>query len=237
MKPNRILAAALGACALTAAFTGPAQAVERGTCLPAAEMIQTLRAEGQRSVIEADVDVLNAHTLPLIMYTTNADGSRGYEVGGDRPRDPADMSRPATRIPATLCVRAQLTDVQLNAGRVVPASFRLDATMREPDLTTQARARGVGFYGDHNTTLDNGARNGSSFPTLQARIVLNGQPSRLVTVTFNATGLGGVLRSWDDGLTTQSDPLNRATFTQYGMQHASLGNNGTTTLASLDVRR
>lgn len=182
-------------------------------------------------MIEADISVQNARTIPLVMYATNADGSRGYEVGGDRPRDPADMTRPATRIPGRLCVRAEPTDVQLNTARSIPASFRLESTMSEPTLSAQARARNVGQYGDLNTLLDTGARTGGYFPTLQARVVLDGQPSRLVTVQFNATGNGGVWRSWDDGLSSQSDYLSRATSTQYGLHFASLGSNGSTTLA------
>lgn len=236
MKPNRLLTAALGACALTAAFTGPAQAVERGTCLPAAQMIQTLRAEGQRSVIEADMMTGNPRTLPLIMYTTNADGSRGYEVGGDRPRDPGNPAQAAQRQPATLCISSVLTDVRLNGDAAIPSSFRLASSIRSPQLEEAARAAGVRNYGDHNTLLDTGARM-QNFPALQARVVINGQPGRRLTVSFsNSDREGAVFKSWDTGLAENTAMVQNATFTRYAVERMA-SRQGTTTLASLDVRR
>jgi hypothetical protein len=105
-------AAIVGAGALMAC-ANPAFALEPGQCLPMAEMNAALRAEGQRTMIVGNrsaVQERDAAGNPTRVVenvetiTSNADGSLGYNLGGDRPREEA-----STRV----CVGAKLTNIRL----------------------------------------------------------------------------------------------------------------------------
>lgn len=84
-----------------------------GQCLPMAEMNAALRAEGQRTMIignRSAIEERDASGNPtrlaerLETITSNADGSVGYNLAGDRPRE-----EPSTNV----CVGAKLTNVRL----------------------------------------------------------------------------------------------------------------------------
>jgi hypothetical protein len=90
----------------------PAMALEPGQCLPMAEMNAALRAEGQRTMIignRSAVEARDAAGNPtrlaerLETITSNADGSLGYNLAGDRPREEASTN---------VCVRAKLANVR-----------------------------------------------------------------------------------------------------------------------------
>jgi hypothetical protein len=97
----------------------PAMAeLQAGQCLPMAEMNAALRAEGQRTMIignRSAVQERDAAGNPTRVaenvetITSNSDGSRGYNLGGDRPRD---------EISNRVCVGAVLTNVRLFDARL-----------------------------------------------------------------------------------------------------------------------
>lgn len=106
-------AAAVVGAGVLMACANPAFALEPGQCLPMAEMNAALRAEGQRTMIignRSAVEERDATGNPTRLaervetITSNADGSLGYNLAGDRPRE-----EPSTNV----CVRAKLTNVRL----------------------------------------------------------------------------------------------------------------------------
>jgi hypothetical protein len=115
------------------ALATPADALEPGQCLSMAEMNATMRAEGQRTLILGNRSALNnptglirdaSVTLYANAVTSNTDGSLGYQLEGDRPKE-----EPSTR----MCVRAKLTNVRVyDAGQSnVPQSALLGGTFNE----------------------------------------------------------------------------------------------------------
>lgn len=114
MKKTHLTSSAIGmafAAALCAA--SPADALENRQCMSMTEMNAALRAEGQRTMVIGDREVLNNPTgrltdASLTHYvntvTSNADGSLGYQLEGDRPRNEA-----STRV----CVAAKLTNIRI----------------------------------------------------------------------------------------------------------------------------
>ena len=110
-----VMGAAL-ACATPATVTAAEPAVaglQPGQCLPMADMNAALRAEGQRTMIignRSAIEERDAAGNPtrlaerLETITSNADGSVGYNLAGDRPREEPSIN---------VCVRAKLTNVRL----------------------------------------------------------------------------------------------------------------------------
>lgn len=117
MKSSYRAAAVVGAGALMACAT-PAMALDAGQCLPIDQMNQAMRAEGQRTVIISNRVALRGRETAtggdiytqewVNTVTSNADGSVGYQLEGDRPR---------TEASAQICVRAKLTNVRLFDAR------------------------------------------------------------------------------------------------------------------------
>ena len=114
MKRSMALRSAFTA-AMAAAMTcsTPALALEARQCLPMAEMNAALKAEGQRTMIIGDRLALQNDNnrqsgLRVDEYanavTSNADGSVGYQLEGDRSRAETSTS---------MCVRAKLTNVRI----------------------------------------------------------------------------------------------------------------------------
>lgn len=115
MKRSTVLRSAFGATMAAAmACSAPAMAMDAKQCLPMAEMNAALKAEGQRTMIIGDRlgQIRNdAHAdggLAVDEYanavTSNADGSVGYQLEGDRSRSQTSSS---------MCIRAKLTNVRI----------------------------------------------------------------------------------------------------------------------------
>lgn len=107
------LVVCLAATALIGVSAPKAEALEPRQCLPMAEMNAALRAEGQRTIIIGDrTTLVDDRTRSggaridrwVNTFTSNADGSLGYNLEGDRP-----MREPSTQV----CVRAKLTNIRL----------------------------------------------------------------------------------------------------------------------------
>lgn len=114
MNTKHLTSSAVGmafAAALCAAQ--PADALEARQCMSMTEMNAALRAEGQRTMVIGDREVLNNPTgriadASITRYvntvTSNTDGSLGYQLEGDRPRNET-----STRV----CVAAKLTNIRI----------------------------------------------------------------------------------------------------------------------------
>lgn len=98
-------------------LSSPAQALDPRQCLPMAEMNAALRAEGQRTIIIGDrVALRNDGSREsglrvqgwVNTFTSNADGSLGYNLEGDRP-----SGEPSTRV----CVASKFTNIRLFDAR------------------------------------------------------------------------------------------------------------------------
>jgi len=103
-----MMALAMGVMAFSTA-----RALEPRQCLPMAEMNAALRAEGQRTIIIGDrTTLVDDRSRPggaridrwVNTFTSNEDGSLGYNLEGDRP-----MGEPSSQV----CVRAKLTNIRL----------------------------------------------------------------------------------------------------------------------------
>lgn len=114
MAQSSLLRSAFGATLLAAACaSSPAHALEPKQCLPIAEMNAALKADGQRTLVIGDRLALQDPTgHGEDMYTNrfadavtaNADGSLGYQIEGDKPRQQTSTQ---------MCVSAKLTNVRL----------------------------------------------------------------------------------------------------------------------------
>lgn len=106
-----------GVLASSVFLPSSALALEPRQCLPMAEMNAALRAEGQRTIIIGDRAALRNDASRdsgirvqrwVNTFTSNDDGSVGYNLEGDRPSGEA-----STRA----CVRAKLTNIRLYDAR------------------------------------------------------------------------------------------------------------------------
>jgi hypothetical protein len=113
----RSVIVACGVLASSALLPASVLALEPRQCLPLAEMNAALKAEGQRTLIIGDRKAVNdapdrASGVRVTRYanavTSNADGTLGYQIEGDRPR-----AQPST----SMCVRAKLARVRLLDAR------------------------------------------------------------------------------------------------------------------------
>ena len=129
-------AGALMACAVPATLANAQQAattLQPGQCLPMADMNAALRAEGQRTMIIGNRSAVQERdargnptrvTESVETITSNADGSVGYNLAGNRPREEAST---------TVCVGARLTNVRLYDARsgTIPRDAYLGGTFNE----------------------------------------------------------------------------------------------------------
>lgn len=134
------------ACATPAPLTAAepaATGLQPGQCLPMADMNAALRAEGQRTMIIGNRSAVQERdaagnptrvTESVETITSNADGSIGYNLAGNRPREEAST---------TVCVGARLTNVRLYDARsgTIPRDAYLGGTFNQ--LVDENAARGT----------------------------------------------------------------------------------------------
>lgn len=118
MKTNALLKSAFTASLLaTAVAASPAFALEAKQCLSMADMNAALKAEGQRTMIIGDRvyvdsptdDIMDARFNRFLnTVSSNADGSLGYQLEGNKPR---------AQTSDKVCVAAKLTNVKLFDAR------------------------------------------------------------------------------------------------------------------------
>jgi hypothetical protein len=139
----RSVVAACGTLAYSVFLPSSVLALEPRQCLPIADMNAALRAEGQRTLIIGDRAALRNDASResgirvnrwVNTFTSNDDGTLGYNLEGDRPSGEA-----STRV----CVRAKLTNIRLYDARrpgVPPAAFRGGSF---DDMLREQEARGI----------------------------------------------------------------------------------------------
>ncbi len=163
-KLKSFFGAAIALGTMTAA--NDAMALEAGQCLPMAQMNEALKADGQRTLIIGDRVAINNSTASntgLVVnrwvntVTSNADGSLGYQLEGDRPR--AEMSN-------QVCVRAKLTNVRLLDARadVIPEEAYLGGTFEQ--TINNAAASGFRPMLISDTVFKNGSTNRNGLPII-----------------------------------------------------------------------
>jgi hypothetical protein len=93
------------AATLILAYVSPAtaQSLRTGQCLPGAQVREALKAEGQNTIIVGNRTGYGYATA--LVFTSNADGSRGYLLRGDKP-----LGQQAD----TICIDSVYEDVRLN---------------------------------------------------------------------------------------------------------------------------
>ena len=144
MSKSGIMGSAISAAFIAAiGFSTPAQALEAKQCLSMTEMNSALKAEGQRTMIIGDRVFIESPTgnimdarLPKFLntVTSNADGSLGYQLEGDKPR---------AQTSDKVCVRAKLTNVRffdarrpgLNRAALLGGEFNQSIINSEPNGT------------------------------------------------------------------------------------------------------
>jgi hypothetical protein len=135
-------------------------AIEQGTCLPLAEMNKVMKAEGQRSLIVSEEFTADPASRPLSVFTSNSDGSRGYNLVGDKAAH--------EKAPTNLCVGFTLRSVRLHDAGTgkVPDSFLIGG-LSEAAVKGICNAEKIDGCGQHNAGLFSGAAYGR-IPMLQA---------------------------------------------------------------------
>lgn len=178
MKYARSLAAGLG-LTLACAFTQNANALEQGECKAYQEMVETLKAEGQHSLIWAERFTEDEKSRPVRIVTANDNGSVAYQLEGGRQAGD-------TSPPEELCVVTVMTDLRVHDpySLTVPDAFRSESSVSDEDVQRISKEQGIGRSGDHNRVLDKGASNGM-FPALQARVVLEQGVGPIFTLSVN----------------------------------------------------
>lgn len=135
----------------------PAPQLQAGQCLPMADMNAALRAQGQRTMIignRSGVQERDARgeasrvTESAEVITSNADGSVGYNLAGNRPREEASTE---------MCVRARLTNVRLYDARQpsIPRDAYLGGSFNQ--VVDQNAALGTRPMVVANTVFSNGS--------------------------------------------------------------------------------
>lgn len=219
-KPHLIYSALGVAFAASLGMAQPANALDPQQCLPMAEMNAALRAEGQRTMLIGDREVLNNPTgriadASITRYmnavTANPDGSLGYQIEGDLPR-----SQSSTRV----CVRAKLTNVQVfDANRPgVPQQVLLGGQFDVALRADEAIGARPMMFAD--TIQDNGY--GSQTLGLPVVITLNAPYSA-----------GAMMTRRPDGTRVTMMQLGALDYTDAGRERAR---NGSATLAMLSPR-
>jgi hypothetical protein len=238
-------AATLAATALLA--TTSAHALEpvrdangKAVCLPAAEVMAQLKAEGQDIIAVGDRPAFNG-TDPSQLFTARADGTLGNILEGDG-------SLTQKRKSTCFAVATKLTNIRLNdPARADIPSFALVNV--DPAISKAALAKDtMGSAGVHNESLVAGYRNGYRVVFTATAYQVDGKTrGPMITFDFNPSDpkrLGGTRVTRSTGVTNAMtdtvgttlttaffDQLNRPT--QVAANTAG-GGSSTATLASFN---
>lgn len=168
-----VLGSIFAATALTAA--NDAMALEAGQCLPMAQMNEAMISEGQRTLIIGNRVAVNNSTTSstglvvnkwMNAVTSNADGSLGYQIEGNKPRG---------EISTEVCVAAKLTNTQLfdaTKNEIPQAALLGGAFNRAMELSAEDGIRPM-VVADTVFGQGSNLRNG-------APLVLIGDPTRKI---------------------------------------------------------
>jgi hypothetical protein len=207
------------AAALTLAFSGLAppafaQALQTGQCLPAAQVRATLAAEGQNPIILGTRTGYGYGTA--LIFTSNADGSRGYLIRGDKP-----LGQQAD----TICIDSVYRDIRLNdiARPGIPAwaAITVDAARAEADC----RENRLGFQEmcqPHDQSLANLQSHGVNVMLMATGTVINprdrsSRSDQTIVLMVDPSDQAGVLKAVSDtGASYMLSAYTKASYTQHG---------------------
>lgn len=163
--------------------------MDTGQCLPAAQVRAVLAAEGQNPIIVGNRSGYGYPTA--LILTSNADGSKGYMLRGDKPfGQQAD----------TVCIDSVFTDIGLNdvSKPGIPAWARVNENRTAAEA--ECRRDHLGYQetcGLHGDAVKNQTENGQ--PVLFAALGTAINPrdksirsGQLIVVTYGS-GLNGGL--------------------------------------------
>lgn len=168
----RSVVVACGVLASSVFLPASVSALEPRQCLPMADMNAALRAEGQRTIIIGNRAALRNDASResglrvnrwVNTFTSNDDGSLGYNLEGDRP-----SGEPSTRV----CVAGKFTNIRLYDARrpgTPPAALRGGAF---DDFLRRDEARGIRpmLQADSISTGPDGAVRRGNGVTLQGDV-------------------------------------------------------------------
>ena len=187
MKMNRSLETLFCSVALMAgaAFASTGQAAEVGQCFDTAQLNQTMKDEGQRSMAFATQWLIDPRTGlrtdPIgHIFTSNEDGSRGYTLEADAP-----IGAPLKKI----CVTSKLHDVKFfdTTSPGVPEEALIHGDRAR--AVQFCKEKGLGDCGYHDEDLKNLDKGGE-------RVLMLGRDDSGVLVTLTARvpgdGRGGL---------------------------------------------
>lgn len=191
------------------------------TCMPAAQMTEALKAEGQKSVIVGNrfgsVFGANGNEIAALaitnVFTVNEDGE-GYRLEGNRP-----LGTPSTEF----CVVAKYTNARFNnwerAGIPAFAQFNVPAKAEVQRICTAANAQNGLACGDMASALTNGAAANSPQRVMMVAQTVNdkGQPGKQLVVTGRPQDGGGATYVADSrGIGTELFIAEKMAFTPVG---------------------
>ena len=192
----------------------PAQALETGQCLPAAQVRASLAAEGQNPVIVGNRTGYGYPTA--LIFFANADGSKGYLVRGDKP-----LGQEAE----TACIDSVYRDVRLNdVGKpgVPPWALMHDSAAQTADICKRDRLGYQEFCASNDQGLENLESHGEHVMLVATGTAINprDKPVRLeqkIVLPLEPRAATGLLQAATrEGASYVLSAYGSGSFTQYG---------------------
>lgn len=197
------------------AVPASAQSLVTGQCLTAASVRAALMAESQNPVIIGNRSGYGYPTA--LIFMSNADGSRGYALRGDKP-----LGQQAE----TICVEAVYRDVRLNdiTKPGVPAWAMMPNT--DPKAADAVCKRDRLGYQElcnfHNGSLVGLEKNGQRVMFVATGTAINPRDKSVrenqrITVTINFTEQGGLVKAaTPEGASYMLSAYSKVSYTQFG---------------------
>ena len=192
MRHTAVFIAVLGCSGPCAALN-----LETGKCYPAADVRAQLVTEGQSPIVVGNRSGYGYPTA--LFFTSNADGTKGYAVRGDRP-----LGTPATET----CVDSIYTNVRLHDVSVALIPSWAKWGNDEAAALAACRRDNLGYQekcGSHDTRARNIFGNGSRFMLAMKGTAINPRDgsirnAQMIWVNFTpATGSGLVNATTPEG--------------------------------------
>jgi hypothetical protein len=202
-------------CGGILSVSAPAFALETGQCLPAAEVRAALTAGGQNTII---IGNRSGYGYPTTLaFTSNADGSKGYALRGDKP-----LGEQAS----TICIDSVYSDVRLNditkPGIPDWALMSVDAT-KAGAICKRDKLGYQEICAPHDAALKSRDVNGLRVMFRAVGTAINPrdnsirQNQRIVVETSAADQQGGVVAVTPEGADYMLSGYSKASYTQHGM--------------------
>lgn len=194
-------------------IASPALALDTGQCLPAPQVRSTLAAEKQNTIIIGNRTGYGYPTA--LVFTSNADGSKGYLLRGDKP-----LGEQAE----TICVDSVYRDVRLNdiSRPGIPAWAKLGG---DPVKASAVCKRDKLGYQElcrfHDASISNLASNGQHVAFMAIGTAINPRDKTLrlnqrIILTLHGGDEGGLVNAVTaEGASYMLSAYTKPAFTQY----------------------